>query len=302
MNVLSLFDGISCGRVALEKAGFKVDNYYASEIDKYAQQVSEKNYPDIIRMGDVTKWKEWNIDWSSIDLILGGSPCQGFSLAGNQLAFDDPRSALFFEFLNICNHAKIHNQNVKFLLENVMMKQEYQDVITRLMGVQPMMINSSLLSAQNRKRLYWFNWDAPQPEDKGLFMDDVLEKEVDSKYNLTESNIKTITRDFGSKGKVLNQDSNFSLIEKMTYPSRINQNFGSIKCPTLTAAMGTGGGNVPVVIINDIIRKLTPIECERLQTLPDDYTKAISNSQRYKSLGNGWTVDVIAHILKGMEK
>lgn len=320
INVLSLFDGISCGRVALDKAGIKVNKYYASEIDRYAQQVSEKNWPGIERMGDITKWREWSIDWKSIDLVLAGSPCQGFSFAGKQLAFDDPRSSLFFEFVNIYNHIKALNPNVKFLLENVKMKQEFKDIISSLLGVQPIMINSALLSAQNRQRLYWANWEFGQPEDLGIVLSDVLQDDdVEQKYFLTGSNIKHMQRDFGSKGKDLT---------------------GKEKCHTLTAAMGTGGGNVPVIQkinkkgnlkqnqekascltggansggnhsdmdilgIKDnknpwLFRRLTPIECERLQTLPDDYTAGVSNTQRYKALGNGWTADVIAHILKGM--
>lgn len=147
MNVLSLFDGISAGRVALERAGIKVDNYYASEVDKYAIQISQKNYPDIKQMGDVTKWREWDIDWSSIDLVIGGSPCQGFSFAGKQLNFEDPRSKLFFDYVDICHRVADDNPKMKFFLENVRMKKEYQDVISGYMGVEPVMINSSLVSA-----------------------------------------------------------------------------------------------------------------------------------------------------------
>lgn len=155
INVLSLFDGISAGRVALERAGIVVDNYYASEVDKYAIQVSNKNYPDIKQMGDVTKWREWDIDWSSIDLVIGGSPCQGFSFAGKQLNFEDPRSKLFFDFVDICHRVADDNPKMNFLLENVRMKKEYQDVISSYMGIEPVMINSSLLAAQNRVRFYW---------------------------------------------------------------------------------------------------------------------------------------------------
>lgn len=156
MNVLSIFDGISCGRVALDRAGINVGSYYASEIDKFAIKVSESNYPDIIRLGDVTKWREWDIDWSSIDLVTGGSPCQGFSFAGKQLAFDDPRSKLFFEMVLIIKKVLSHNPDAYFLLENVKMKKEFEAVITEFLGVKSTLINSSLLSAQNRNRLYWF--------------------------------------------------------------------------------------------------------------------------------------------------
>ena len=166
MKVLSVFDGISCGMVSLERAGISVDAYYASEIDKNAIAISQKNYPDIIRLGDVTKWREWVIPWAEIDLLIGGSPCQRFSFAGKQLNFDDPRSKLFFEFVDILNHIKKHNPNVKFLLENVKMKAEWQDVISGYLGVKPIRINSALVSAAKRDRLYWANFDVKMPDDK----------------------------------------------------------------------------------------------------------------------------------------
>ena len=155
MNVLSLFDGMSCGQIALERAGIKVDNYYASEIDRFAIQVAQKNYPNTKHIGDVTKVK--GIDFPKIDLIIAGSPCQGFSFAGKQLAFEDPRSVLFFEFIRILKECRELNPNIKFLLENVRMKKEYEKVITDFIGVQPQMICSSIFTAQQRKRLYWSN-------------------------------------------------------------------------------------------------------------------------------------------------
>lgn len=165
MNVLSIFDGMSCGRIALERAGIKVDNYYASEIDKYAIQIAKKNYPDIIHIGDVTKVKA--NDLPKIDLLIGGSPCQGFSFAGKQLNFEDERSKLFFEFVRLLEECKPKY----FLLENVKMKKEYQDIISSYLGVEPIKINSSLVSAQNRERLYWTNIpNIRQPEDKGIFI------------------------------------------------------------------------------------------------------------------------------------
>lgn len=175
MNILSLFDGISCGRVALDRAGINVKKYYASEIDKYAIKISEANYPDIIRLGDVTNWKNWDIDWKSIDLLIGGSPCQGFSFAGRQLAFNDPRSALFFEFVNILNHIKKLNPNINFLLENVRMAQEHENVISYYLNCEPELINSALVSAQNRERLYWANWHIAQPKDRGIILADIIE-------------------------------------------------------------------------------------------------------------------------------
>lgn len=171
-NVLSLFDGKSSGRTACDLAGIGVNKYYSSEVDKYANMVSNALYPDIVRLGDVTNWREWLIDWASIELILAGSPCQGFSFAGKQLAFDDPRSALFFVFIDILNHIdsermKAGKPPVEFMLENVKMKKEHLAVISDLVGVEPVFINSALVSAQNRQRYYWCNWEVPQPEDRG---------------------------------------------------------------------------------------------------------------------------------------
>ena len=177
MNILSLFDGMSCGRLALDRLGIKVDKYYASEIDKYAIQVASANYPDTIQIGDVCDVK--GEDYPNIDLILAGSPCQGFSFAGKQLAFDDPRSALFFEFVRVLKEV-----NPKyFLLENVKMKKEFLDIISDQVGVEPILINSSLLSAQNRQRYYWTNIPGvEQPEDRGLVLKDILEDFVGEEH------------------------------------------------------------------------------------------------------------------------
>lgn len=312
MKVLSLFDGISCGRVALDRSGTKVDKYYASEIDKYAQQVSDKNYPDIIRMGDVTKWREWDIDWRSIDLVLAGSPCQGFSFAGKQLAFDDPRSALFFEFVNIYEHIKELNPEVKFLLENVRMKQEYQDVITEQLGTKPILINSSLVSAQNRQRLYWTNWEVEQPEDKGVLLKDVLQDDdvIDTKYYIDTAKYKLNFLNNNENTSKTTRIANIGTggqgaktgLYKINKKGHIKTNQDKASC--LTGGANSGGNHSDMDLIKKdySIRRLTPLECERLQTVPDNYTEGVSNTQRYKALGNGWTVDVIAHILKGMEK
>ena len=304
MKILSLFDGVSCGRVALERAEIKVTEYWASEIEEKPKEISHKNYPDIIQLGDITQITKNNLhnyeNWK-VDLIMGGSPCQSFSNAGNRQGFNG-KSGLFYEFARLVNELKPKY----FILENVKMKQEWQDVISQELGVKPIEINSSLVSGQNRKRLFWVGKlnngvyeqvEIPQPEDKEIYLEDILEEQVDEKYYLTESQIKTINRNFGSKGKTINLDGN-SLVEKITYPSRINQKFGKIKSPTLVAAMGMGGGNVPVIVKDGKIRKFTEKECERLQTLPDDYTSGVSSTSRYKAIGNGWTVDVITHILK----
>lgn len=178
INVLSLFDGMSCGRIALDRTGIKVNKYYASELDKYAIKVTQSNWPETIQLGDVNNWREWNIDWSSIDLLIGGSPCQGFSFAGKQLAFDDPRSKLFFVYVNILNHIRSVNPDIRFLLENVKMKKEYLDIISDYIGVEPVFINSALVSAQNRQRYYWVNWEFGQPEDRNIMLSDIIEHGV----------------------------------------------------------------------------------------------------------------------------
>jgi len=283
IKVLSLFDGISAGQLALQRSNINVESYYASEVDKYAIQIANKNFQNTIQLGDITKWTDWDIDFSSIDLIIGGSPCQGFSFAGKQLNFEDPRSKLFFDFVNILNHIRVLNPKVKFLLENVRMKQEYQDVITEFLGVSPIQINSSLLSAQNRVRLYWTNIDnITQPDDKGIILKDIIIDNVEDKYYLTAEAIDYMSRLRNGKPR---------------WEYHKNPLNGKSAC--LTANMYKG---VPYGVLRELKRKLTPIECERLQTFPDDYTKGISNSQRYKALGNSWTVDVIAHIFKNLKQ
>lgn len=278
MIVLSLFDGMSCGQLALKRAGVHVNKYYASELDKYAITVTQANYPDTIQLGDATKWREWDIDWASIDLLIGGSPCQGFSFAGKQLAFDDPRSKLFFVYVDILNHIRSVNPDVKFMLENVKMKKEYLDVISEKLGVQPVFINSALVSAQNRQRYYWANWEFGQPEDKGIVLADILEGgavDRDKSYCIDACYYK---------GGNPEQYFNKSRRQLVFNPAAIRGRY---------ALQAVEGKNI-------YYRKLTTKECERLQTVPDGYTDYVSNTQRYKMLGNGWTVDVIAHIFKGL--
>ncbi len=316
MNILSLFDGCSCGRVALERSGIVVDNYYSSEIDKYAIAVSKENYPDIIRLGDVTSWRDWGIDWGSIDMVIGGSPCQGFSIAGKQLNFDDPRSALFFEFLNIVKHCSPKY----YLLENVArMNAETEDIISKLIGVKPIRINSNLVSAQNRDRLYWTNIpNQTQPEDKGIVLADIMHEKTSEYVKISK---KGTYKKFQDKASCLtgggHSDGNHSDMDLLGTPKNRCYNIGETlginghellkrvyavygKAPTVTCI--TGGSQYSKIAVDDFNwRRLSPIECERLQTLPDNYTGGVSNSQRYKMLGNGWTVDVITHILKGVE-
>ena len=205
--ILSLFDGMSCGQIALKELGIEYECYYASEIDKHAIRQTMLNFPATVQLGDVNEWKNWAINWSKVDLILAGSPCQGFSRAGKQLAFDDPRSILFFEFINILEHTRKFNPDVKFLLENVKMKREHMRVINEYVGIFPVNINSALVSAQNRDRLYWtdirtktsglfdeVHVDIPQPEDEGIFLKDILDKEVDKKYYISQSVIDRMIR------------------------------------------------------------------------------------------------------------
>lgn len=277
LTVLSLFDGISMGRLALERAGIEVDTYYAAEIDKYAIKVSEANYPDIIRLGDVCGVKAE--DLPKIDILIGGSPCQSFSNAGDGSGFDGS-SKLFWEYVRILEETKPEY----FLLENVHMKKEWEDVITKAVGVEPIKINSGLLSAQNRPRIYWTNIPGvEQPEDLGLVVKDIMveDDEVTDNMYLSEKAMAYMSRLRNGKPR---------------WEFHKNPLDGKASC--LTANMYKG---VPYGVLKlDYPRRLTPVECERLQTLPDGYTKAVSNTQRYKCIGNGWTVSVIEHIFKGL--
>ena len=430
LKVLSLFDGMSCGQLALQRLGIEVDTYYASEIDKYAIQVTQANFPETIQVGDVCELKAE--DYQEVDLILAGSPCQGFSFAGKQLAFSDPRSVLFFEFVRLLKEIKPKY----FLLENVKMKQQFQDVITEqvsacypdfeggdLFGsqIKPILINSALLSAQNRQRLYWTNIpNIEQPKDKGIVLRDILEDDVEDYYLAGEhlqnnyqggnqlnpnykSQANTIHDTNKKSGVICAGTHGYANGYVETKPKVAIKNLpkGSsgkswffeqqtyLPDSEKTRALksGSGSGNIPKVVsgawrgrykddgtteqklelnqsgksnslttvqkdsvvvstkpnqinpskkaggkqpyMQDRVfhkkgkshaltesfasrthvgeennlswRKLTPLECERLQTVPDNYTNHVSNTQRYKMLGNGWTVDVIAHILNNME-
>ena len=304
MNVLSLFDGMSCGQIALEKVGFHVDKYFASEIDKHAIKVAKANYPDMVHLGDVRDVRA--DDLPQIDLLIGGSPCQGFSFAGKQLNFDDPRSKLFWEYVRLLREL----QPKYFLLENVKMKQESMDVITEALGVEPIFINSSLVSAQNRQRYYWTNIPMGKlPDDKGIMLKDILEDGfvdrdkahcIDANY-FKGGNLKSYFEKhrrqlvFSDEGLCHVGDAD---LKGHGYNRRVYHPDG--KAPSLCAA--SGGNLEPKTFISpDSWRKLTPLECERLQTVPEGYTAHVSNTQRYRMLGNGWTVDVISHILKGMD-
>ncbi len=390
--VCSLFDGMSGTQMALKNLGIKVDTYYASEIDKPAIQITRKNFPDTIHLGDVRDVKGEDFI-KDIDLVVAGSPCQGFSFAGKQLAFDDPRSALFFEFIRILREVKPKY----FLLENVRMKKEFQDVISEqissvypeytsggLFGIEPILINSALVSAQNRNRLYWTNIPGvEQPEDLGIVLRDVLDYEPEEFTKMSDNflkrngerncmidDTKEKAHSFSAMDYVKNgRQGNYLACDdkgKPTYntPKQVGvaadlKGYDIIKrvysengkSPTLTT-MGGGHREPKVAVKGGAIRsrskdskgkhvgwketkpkqvleirkddksnsltsatkdsvavkeeeltwrKLTPLECERLQTFPDNYSEGVSNTQRYKMLGNGFTVRVIEHILKNME-
>lgn len=297
MKILSLFDWMSCWRIALERAWIPVDTYYASEIDKYAIQVSQHNYPDIIQLWDINNWSERNL-WE-IDMIMGWSPCQWFSFAGKQLAFDDPRSKLFFTMVDIIKHFKPKY----FLLENVKMKKEFQDIISEYMWVQPIEINSALVSAQNRRRLYRTNipW-IQQPEDKWILLRDILEDNVDEKYYLSDDVFNKLKK-FESNARLSDINWKSRAITTMQWGHRqpkiislYNKSIREDKANTLWSNSQCYTAKSWQMVVTNKIRKLTPLECERLQTVPDNYTSSVSDSQRYKMLWNWRTVDVIAHI------
>ena len=357
INVISLFDGSSGGQIALNRCRIKVNNYYASEVDKYAIQITQKNFPNTIQLGDVTKLSTRDLE--PIDLLIGGSPCQGFSFAGKQLNFDDPRSALFFEYVRILRELRPKY----FLLENVKMKQEYQDIISEYLGVEPIEINSALVSAQNRKRLYWTNIpNIEQPEDKGIMLKDIVHENCltdrDKSHCIISSIGRTTTREYFKKNQgqmvyewlneyIVPFDKTLQILDKEVERGKVGyfrkdsqaNRVYYIHDKAITLCGDSGGGAAKMgqylfgcitpdrinkrqngqrfnqgkkfytltaqdkhgILIEGYIRKLTPIECERLQTMPDNYTEGVSNTQRYKMLGNGWTVDVIAHIFKNLE-
>ena len=282
INVLSLFDGMSCGQIALNKLGIKYDNYYASEIDKFAIGITKKNYPNTIHLGDVRDVK--GEDLPKIDLLFGGSPCQSFSNAGNGKGFEGS-SGIFWEYVRVLREVKPKY----FMLENVKMKKEWQDIITKELGVEPIAINSSLLSGQNRPRLYWTNIPGvEQPEDKGIKLKDILEDDnlVDKQHLMTPKAM--IYMDGLRNGK-----------QRWDYHK--NPLDGKAACIVASFYKLSGLGVLDYRTLGKPCRRLTPVECERLQTVPDNYTESASRTQRYKMIGNGWTVDVIAHIFSYMK-
>jgi DNA (cytosine-5)-methyltransferase 3A len=304
MNILSLFDGMSCGQLALNRANVHYGKYYASEIEKNSIKVTQHNFPNTIQLGDVSKVNGKDLD--KIDLIMGGSPCQSFSFAGKMkgmatkdekeiLSLDsylslkeagfefEGESYLFWEYVRLLKETN----PTYFLLENVMMKDYWKKVISDTLGVEPIMINSNLVSAQDRKRLYWTNIpNVGQPDDLGLHLRDIMEESVADKYNITE-------RFYKKKEGTLSYSKSRGNIRP---PER--------KSKTLTTS-GHGisnSGSTNIKLSDDYLRIPTPLECERLQTVPDNYTNVgLLDSHRYKMLGNGWTVSVISHIFKNIQ-
>lgn len=278
LNVLSTFDGMSCGQIALERAGINVSKYYASELDKYAITVTQANYPDTIQLGDVTNWREWDIDWASIDLLIGGSPCQGFSFAGKQLAFDDPRSKLFFVYVDILNHIRSVNPEIKFMLENVKMKKEYLDVISEQLGVEPVFINSEVCCPVSRPRNYWANWFFDQPKTVDIFFSDVLLNDLvemsPAWHKWWESN-----KEFQTKKRY----------------SKVLANGGKGICMT-TRQYSSWNGNF--IEKNGVYHKPGIGSLAALVGAPCNYLTKVTQRQAEVLTGNGWTVDVIAHIFK----
>lgn len=393
LTVLSLFDGMSCGAIALQESGIKIKQYFASEVDSYAIAQTQHNFPQTVQLGNVK-----NVvvsDLPPIDLLIGGSPCQGFSFAGKQQNFNDPRSVLFFEYVRILHDIQKYNPDVKFLMENVRMRTEFENEISRHLGLFPVMINSALVSAQNRVRLYWTNirtrtetnlfdsvvyTDIPQPEDRGIYLNDILEDNVDEKYYFSQSQIKRLLgkdteseiieydEDIESEGCCLFDYNDFedSRIDTnleytdlcLAFRGRFNPLTGRNeqqpevrfdgktnslttvqkdnllisrrveKCPSIVSgsivsakfgggfrpiksgksaclmarARNDGNGQCVCMIINGdenvAIRRLTPRECSRLQTVPEWYEWICGDTQIYRMLGNGWTVDVISHIFR----
>lgn len=322
LNVISLFDGMGCGLVALKRNNFKVGNYYASEVDKYAIAIAQKNHPQSIQIGDVrnvtylngvlcTDNGSYNI--GRIDLLMGGSPCQNFSFAGRQKGIStrdkieihtlehylelkesefefEGQSYLFWEYMRLLNEIN----PTYFLLENVKMSKKWEGVLNNAIGLKPIKIDSALVSAQNRERLYWTNIpDVEQPEDLHISLESILEKDVSLSLYYSKESREYSNYDKSKVDKSINQVSPIQVGNSKQFGNAVRN---TNKAYTLRAANCNG-------ILNEdyLIRKFTPIECERLQTLPDNYTEGVSNTQRYKMLGNGWTADVIAHILSFME-
>ena len=305
MNVLSLFDGMSCGRIALDELGIEVNSYFASEINKYAIKVTQHNYPNTKQIGDIKKLTKEKLDkLPKIDLIIGGSPCQNLSPAvisrnNYNQGLKGEKSSLFYEFVRIFDLVKKKNPDFKFLFENVAgMSNKDEQIISKTLEVEPLMIDSNLFSAQNRKRYYWTNLevdDFPKKSDKVL-EDIILSPEEVEKEDTGRMKV-WYEKDF----ERINQSGNVAALLDINGHDILKRVYKkNHKCATLTTC---GGGNTQKKIIQEgRVRKLLPIEYERLQNVPDNYTDKVSNTRRYNMLGNGWTVGVIKHILKSLKE
>lgn len=328
MNVLSLFDGMSCGQIALTELGCFPEKYYASEVDKFAIQQTMSVFPDTIQLGDVTKVDVSQLD--KIDLLIGGSPCQSFSFAGKrvgmvttgkvditdlqtyldlkEMGFEfEGQSYLFWEYMRILTDIRKYNPDIKFLLENVKMSKKWEAVLTKAIGVEPVMINSNLLSAQNRKRLYWTNIaEIPQPKDEGILIRDILEDEVYEKYYVSDKALEGMVnrarvnaekgRDFGVRGVSPGGKANTLCVYRESLDHNlIVDSRGRPDCPTTVQRAN-------LLQLRGMLRRLTPTECARLQAVPDWYKWVVSDTQIYRMCGNGWTVKVIEHILRHLFK
>ena len=327
MNVLSLFNGMSFCSMALESLGVNVNKMYSSEIDKYANQATQAMFPDTIQLGDVTQWRDWDIDWASINLVTGGFPCQAWSMAGKQLGDKDERGMLFWVMLDIMKHVKYHNPKADFLIENVKMKKEFEQYITThtenaLGKVHKILINSALVSAQNRNRYYWTSFEVEQPEDTGILLCDILEVGVvdrDKAYCIdanywkgtnVEQYIKKSRRQIAFTERRTEEAKKIRKEFMQKYgrdfsPRRakelVAREDGKMNCLTATYSLKEH------TILDEKVyyRKLTPRECFRLQTVPEHHidtllSAGISNTQLYKMCGNGWTMEVIKHIFKAL--
>lgn len=297
MKVVSLFDGISCGMQALKELDIKVDEYHAFEIDKYAIEISKKNHPEIIHHGNVIDMPMNGFE--DVDLFLAGFPCQSFSIAGNRKGFFDDRGNLFHVMATLLKAIKPKH----FLLENVRMSKANLDIINAHVGVEPVIINSALLSAQNRVRSYWCNFEVEQPEDAKIYLKDILEEGctdrlknycIDTSY-YKGGNIKSYFEKH-RRQLVFDKPERITKYGNGGQAQRIYNTAG--KSVTLSANGGGQGAKTGLYYTKQGVRKLTPVECERLQGLPDGYTEGVSDTQRYKCIGNGWTVPVIKHILQ----
>ena len=364
MNVLSLFDGMSCGRITLSELGIPVEKYYASEVDKFAIKATMQNFPDTIQLGDVRELEVSRLD--KIDLIIGGSPCTNLSMSGKRKGLStkegmevldlqtylelkengfefEGQSYLFWEYMRIYHELIERGDNPKFFLENVEMGKKWESVFNETMGRKGIHINSALVSAQNRRRIYWtdIHDDIPQPEDRGILLRDILEEEVDEKYFLSDKMIECLKgraktdndptcvamrgresacltpkrTEYGKKirkeyeaGIVKEQRKNIQQLEpredgKTNCLTTVQKDNLIIVSGTMPARARNDGDAQPCVQIDARIRRLTPTECARLQTIPEWYIwDGISDTQRYKMLGNGWNVETIKHIFKYLKK